>query len=54
MLVYKELHDWGQRRVLGAAQTCQVLHQIRMEFCFLLFYLKVSGLGIFLHLRVIE
>ena len=36
--------------MLGAAQTCQILHQFQTEFCFLLFSLKTSGLGIYLHL----
>lgn len=36
--------------MLRAAQTCQILHQFWSEFCFLLFSLKKSVLGIDLHL----
>lgn len=36
--------------MLRAAQMCQILHQFQTDFCFLLFSLKMSGLGIYLHL----
>lgn len=47
LLVFKELHDQGQCRVLGAVQTCQILYQFRIESCYLFLSLKTPRLGHF-------